>query len=273
MTNPPTHEPLWTEADQTGKPANTRAPAPRPPGPVRRWWRDCKDGKKEARRIAVIIGLAGAIAFLTGLTVALMPTRVPDYASDPLNKVFDFTFLTEDFNSLPIERRLELISTLTSRLQSMGSGESAVMAAFAAGIVGSARDQLERNASRLALDMFDSYATDYRTVPDADREAFLDQKYIEFARTMAMLTGADPDARTDEERLERGQRQAQRDADRVRENRPSGEQTAGIFRFLDQGIGGHATPQQRARVAVLVSDMGKRLRGEPISGRETARGR
>lgn len=285
MNDKPQHESLLTEdllqTPAKGKPRKRGRRAGRdgagragvPLGPIGRWWGRCRTGDREARRVAVILGIAASIAFLAGLTVALMPTRVPDYANDPLDKVFDFTLLTEDFNNLPIERRLELISVLSSRLQGMSSSESTVMAAFAAGIVGSARDQLERNASRLALDIFDSYATEYRTVPDAEREAFLDRKVVEFSRTMALLTGGDPDRLSDEERLARSQRQAQRDADRVRENRPSGEMTAGVFRFLDQGIGGHSTPQQRARLQVLVSDMGKHMRGEPISGREPPRGR
>jgi len=239
---------------------------------VRCWIQACRNGNKDARRAAIIVGVAAGVALIAGVVVALMPVRVPDFANDPLDKVFDFTLLREEFNTLPVERRVELISTLSGRLRQMSGSESAVMAAFAAGVVGSARDQLERNASRLALDLFDSYATDYRTVPEHEREAFLDAKYVEFVRTMSLLSGGDPDRRSDEERLERGRTQAQRDSDRIRENRPSGEQTAGVFRFLDEGMGSHATPQQRARVSLLMSDMGKRMRGEPISGRPTGRG-
>src|SRR4029078_10872165 len=134
----------------------------------------------------------GPIVFVVLAAVAYLVFRArpqPDSRKDSLRKVFTYTLLTDEFNKLPIEKRLELIGQLVQRMRSMSSGDSALMAAFAAGIAGKARAQIEENASRLAIDLWDKYAQQYATVGAADRAAFLDNTFLNFIRTMEAVSG------------------------------------------------------------------------------------
>jgi hypothetical protein len=257
------------ETARASRPLPGVAAARRLDARVRAWWRGrMEDPSKRPGTIkALRIGAAAlALAVGVGGYFALRPVPQPDYMSDPLDDVFNYTLLTDEFNRLPIEQRLELIGQLVARLRDMDGGDSMLMAGFAAGIAGAARKQIEENASKLAIDMWDKYAKDYNKVPEADRAEYLDKTFIEFVKTMETV-GGNPSDKPDEERLADVRRQVQRDRERMKDpaRQPRGEDLGRMFRFMDQNVGGHASPEQRTRGAMMMRDMMRHFRGQDLA--------
>lgn len=201
-----------------------------------------------------------AISTGVGLYFALREKPQPDYLDAGMDAILDYTFLTEEFNRLPLKDRLELVGQLVSRFKSMDSGDSALMAAFAAGIAGQARDQLMSNISLLAIDIWDSYAVRYDGIPDEDRSKFLEEAFLDFTKSMESVAGVQRSI-SDQERLDQARRDAKRDTEAMRSGRgPSGDQLGRMFTFMRDGVGSRATPHQRARGAVLMRDMMRQFR-------------
>jgi len=223
------------------------------------------------RRRAFVSGGIGAgivaIAIGAGAYLALRPMPKPDYENDSIYRVFKYTMLTDEFNKLPIEERLRLIGMIRERLENLDKSESVLLAAFASGIAGKTREQLEENISRLLIDTWDMHATEYADVPLEDREAFLDGVFIQLHEMGETLERGEVGERTPEERLAEGRSQAQRDREMMKDGEgPSSRALSRLYRILDDGIGGHASPQERVRGQLLMRDMTRRLRGEPLSG-------
>jgi hypothetical protein len=187
----------------------------------------------------------------------------PDYDIAGLDSVFDYTLLQDDFNKLPVKQRLELISKLVQRLKNMNSGDSALMAAFAAGIAGQAREQLEKNASRVMLDMTDQYAIEYEKLEGAEKDKYLETAMADMFRTMDGLDGT-PSTKTNEEILADAKRDSRNMKDRAGklDDEQKGRRSERMFSFMREGIGGHSSPAQRARLTGFMRDMGRTLRGE-----------
>lgn len=229
-------------------------------------WRDParKPGMvRKLKVLAAILLVGGSV----GGYFALRERPQPDYLDAGMDDILDYTLLTDEFNKLPVKERLALIGQLVNRLKQMDSGDSALMAAFAAGIAGSARDQLMNNVSHLAIDVWDGYAVKYDDIPPEERSEYLDEAFLDFSKTMESVAGFQRDV-SDAERLAQARRDAKRDADRVREGRgPSGDQLGRMFTFMRDGVGSHASPHQRARASVLMRDMVRHFRGEDGSGR------
>ncbi|MEL7473699.1 MAG: hypothetical protein AAGK04_10315 [Planctomycetota bacterium] len=196
--------------------------------------------------------------------IATRPKPRPNYEIAELDAVLDFTLLTDRFNDLPIEERVEMLGQLISRFQSMDAGDSVLMAAFAAGIQGAAREQLEKNAARLAIDLMDRRAKDYRDVPPEERAQYLDEATVEFIRTTSLLTG-EVDERSDNDILKDAREQAERDKQRFQTRGVSGDEAGGMFTFLNGRIGSKTNPHERARVNLYMRDLVRHLRSEPIA--------
>jgi hypothetical protein len=208
---------------------------------------------------AVLLLAGGVFAFF-----ALRPVPQPDYLVDDLDDVLGYTFLTDEFNRLPLDERLALVKDLVTRLKGMDSGDSALMAAFAAGIAGKAREQLIENVQQLAIDLWDDYAKRYAEVKPEEREKFLDDAFVSFTKTMEDLAGVSNTA-TPQERLAEGKRNAQRGQQFAKENdrgmnRQFGE---GVFRMVDRGAQ-QASPAQQARMAQFSIEMTRHLRGQDV---------
>lgn len=241
-------------------------------GPLRRridgWWRQVKADPPRHRRAVRTIWAASAVAAVgvgIGAYFVLRPVPQPDYLDGDLDDVLGYTLLTDEFNNLPIEQRLKLIGELVTRLKGMSAGDSELMAAFAAGLAGAARDQLMENGSRLAVDTWDKFAAEYDQVEDDQREEFVDASFVEFTKMMEAIGGQPRDI-SDAERLAEAKRQAQRDIKNMNEpgRRPPAEVIGRMFTFMNQDVGQHANPQQRARGQQLMRDMSRRMRGEDI---------
>ncbi len=207
--------------------------------------------------LVVLLCVGSAMAF-----VALRPRSTPDIFTADLEDVLDYTLVSDDFNKLPIDERLRLLQEMLKRLRGMDSGDSALMAAFAEGITGKARAQLQKNAERLMVDVWDKFAQDYAKTDPSDRRAYLDQAAIDFAKLGQDLTGL-PGDDDDDARLKRMKKQARSD-----EQQMPGPGTpvnaAGVAGFaqLVNRIGqGNTTPAQRDRMAEFGRDMTRHLRG------------
>ena len=248
-------------------------PAPRAPreNPLRRFVAAQTATPAKAKRFKAVTGSAAGLAIGAGLIaglLALLPTPRPDYADDPIDDVLGYTLLTSDFNQLPLEERVDLIGQVVKRVEAMSSGDGTLLASFAAGIMGEAREQLEENAATLMIDMWDAYAPGYTAIEDPEaREAYLADAVVGMTRLFERLDG-DPTTKTDEELLADARRQAERDRNAFRDP-TRGPSTAGVarfFNFMQREVGDRATPHQRARITELSRDMTRYLRGEKIGG-------
>ncbi|GMV26607.1 MAG: hypothetical protein AMXMBFR58_26380 [Phycisphaerae bacterium] len=229
--------------------------------PIRAAWKDPLRRPKMVRNLriaaAVLVVAAGA-----GVYYLVRPVPQPDYLDAGMDDILDYTLLTEEFNKLPLKERLALVGQLVSRLKNMDSGDSALMAAFAAGIAGQAREQLMANVSHLAIDVWDSYAARYDGVTAENRDQFLEEAFLDFTKTMESVAGVQRNV-SDADRLNQARRDAARDTEALRTGRgPPSEALGRMFTFMRDGVGSHATPQQRARGAVLMRDMMRHFRGE-----------
>ncbi|TVS08849.1 MAG: hypothetical protein EA423_00755 [Phycisphaerales bacterium] len=218
---------------------------------------------KKARKISVPVAGALVVMLGVGAYLHLRPTPMPNFREDPLDRVFGYTLLTADFNKLPVEQRLELIATLTQRLGNMSASDAGLMAAFAAGIAGEGRRQLEENFTTLMVDTWDLLATEHEFSSPEERERSAEDSYVRLVRILSTFDGR-PDERSREEILAEGRREAQRGVERLAERRPSDRRTSRLFRFANEDVGGQASPQQKSRISVLMRDMTRTLRNEDV---------
>lgn len=225
---------------------------------------------RRARRIAggslLVLLLAGSVAAF----LALRPRPVPDYLDDELEDVLDYTLVSEDFNSLPLQQRLGLLKDLVERLKGMGSGDSAMLAAFAAGLEGEAIRQARHNMEKLAADLWMDFAERYAGVSPADREAYLASAAIEMMKLVEDIAGVTrPEGEeppSDGERWEQAQKQAKRDQEMMKK-RDDGMQAADAargFEFLQESGERLAKPEQRAQMARFARDFTRTVRGQDI---------
>ena len=224
---------------------------------------------KWVRRVGVIaLVLAVLVGGAFGI-LAFIPRSIPDIAQDPMDDVMDYVLLTDDFNNLPIEKRLALIKDLIERIKTMSGEDSAMLAMFAASIEREMRRQMEENVKRLAVDVMDKYAQDYEGVPPDQADDFLDEKIVEFTRMMEDLSGEksrlpeDPD-----ERMAALRKQAQRDQEFAKQNSSSqmdSDQVANFVGFMRKDAEQIAGPEQRGRVTKFMRDVTRHLRGQDVS--------
>lgn len=196
----------------------------------------------------------------------------PDYMTADMSDLLDYTFITDDFNKLPIDERLRLIRELIQRFSQMESSESVAMAQFAAMIEGDLRRQMMKNASLLAIDMWDGYAAKYTAVPPEEKGRFLDDTVVDFLKTMESFNPNGPRNISDEQRLAEAREQAQRDKGAIRSGQMSSGQLGQMADFMRNGMGQFAAPQTQTRAAQLMRDMTRHLRGQDASGTAPAGG-
>lgn len=193
---------------------------------------------------------------------AFRPISAPDFASDPLGDVLGFALLDADFSRLPVEERLRLALDLVKRFRTMSAGDSALLAAFAAGISGKAREQLEANVRTLGMDLMASYGEKYAKTPDAEKEKYLEGVAVEWSKLSEQLTGEERNI-TDAERLKEMKDQAAEDAERGRRTDRGlrAENVSGLFKMVQSDINRFGGPNQRAGTQRFLRDMTRTLRG------------
>lgn len=270
---PLTYDSTEFEGNQAN-PKSKRAKKERPPKKsIKESWAafvaartDTPERAKKFKRSSIIAASFALIAVGFTAYMFLRPYPMPDYEDDPLDDVFNFTLLQNEFNNLPVEERVRLVGSLVKRVESMGGSDGTLLAAFAAGISGAAREQLEENASQLMLDFMDHFAKDYPNLDDpASQEDYVKQAIIDMTRLAEEFDGR-PTNKSDEKILEEAFAQAERDQRAFRDpNR--GPSLAGVSQFtniMDKRIGSRGTPHQRARITRLMRDMTRYLRNEDI---------
>lgn len=264
MQRDPNHSPqLPSLLEEAPEPARPQAPVARP------------KMSKERRQLLTRIGSLAALSLLliVGLWAifALVPRSEPDYLNDDMQDILDFTLLGDDFNNLPIERRMELIKELVQRIKTLSGEDSAAMAAFASTIKAEMRRQMERNLKRLAVDTIDIYAQDYAEVPPEKQAEFLDDAVINFTHMMEDIVGEkSPLPEGDKERLAAVKDQAKKDEQRFRENssQPTARAAAQFFQMVHEDQDQVSDPLQRGRNAKFMRDMTRHLRGQdPSTGK------
>ncbi len=269
-------EPLIVDSGETapaGKKANRAKKERQPKRSLGERWKAFvahqTDTPERAKRFK-IVGLSASALALTaiglGLYFTLRPYPMPDYEDDPLDDIFNYTLFQDEFNKLPLEERVQLVGSLIQRVEKMGGSDGTLLAAFAAGIAGSAREQLEENAAQMMLDFMDHFAKDYPSLtdPKAQEEA-LKSRIVDMIRLAEEFDGK-PTNRSDEELLERAMRDAKRDQDAMRDP-GRGPSLGGVTRMTDMmenRIAAKGTPHQRARITRYMRDMTRYLRGEDL---------
>ena len=222
-------------------------------------WRTPEARRKSVPILVLGVLAGGALAYFT-----LRPTPMPDFDKSPLDNVLGFALLTEDFNQLPIEERLKLVGIIVQRMSDLDSSSSPMIAAFAAGVAGEARQQLERNAQKLMIDTADMLAKNYVAAPPELRAQAIEDALVQLHEVGAMLGGR-PSTETREEIIDDARRNAQRDEQRMRNNPTSVRQADRMFRYASVDMGSNSTPQQKGRIGRLMRDMTRHLRGEDVN--------
>lgn len=221
--------------------------------------------QRRAKRVALGAGALALVAAGLGAYFVLRPTPEPDYLNDDLLRVLDFTFLQEEFNKLPLERRRELLGMFVQRLENMSSGESVLMAAFAGSVAGTAREQFEENVSRFLIDTWDQHAATYENVPPEQRETYLADALVDIEKTMEAIGGSVRD-KPDHERIASMKRQAARDQEVLSSGRGPGATVMGrMFDIVNNDIGAHANPQEKLRGQQMMRDTIRFLRGQDLA--------
>ncbi len=232
-------------------------------------WKAWANASTERRHRVVVGAWIACGIFVAGAGVGsyfvFRPTPKPDFDDGLLDNVLDYTLLSDDFNNLPLEERLDLLRQLIGRFKDMGDSESPIVAAFAAGISGEARKQLEKNASRLVLDLMDKHALDYAKARPEDREKTLDDALVGLSKTFEALGGRVSD-KSDAERLSEAGDNAKRDEAWIKsaDKEQIGNMTGRMMSTMNDTIAQQATPQQKGRMAPLMRDMTRHLRGQSV---------
>jgi len=229
---------------------------------------------RTSKKAGVWIGSAIAgLGILTGGAMAweaLRPIDEPEVFQDPFDDVLSFALLQKDFNRLPLQERLRLAKEIAERFRSLDSSGSALVAAFAAGIRGAAREQLEENMRTLFVDVLDSFAERYARMSPEEQEENIDGLVLEMFEMVGELR---PDEGPEEsqpadESMEQVQEMAKRRADRVRAQggvTPDTERAAEFLREMGSMMGDNVEPNRRARMTRFMRDAGRAMRGDDPS--------
>lgn len=226
----------------------------------------------QSRNLGITIAALGLLAGASVAWSALRPISVPDAQRARLPRILSFALLDADFNKLPVKERLDLVLSLAKRMQGMGAGDSALVAAFAAGIRGEAREQLEANARTFASDLMADYGKQYTAVPEDQKDAFLESTAVEWSKLMEQLTGETRNL-SDEQRLGEMREQAKRDAERGRQTdrRLTAERASNFMRMVQSDFSRYSSPNERASSALFLRDMTRVLRGRDPATNEPKR--
>jgi hypothetical protein len=229
------------------------------------WMHATPQRAARVRRAGTVAAALAVVGAGVGAYLVLRPTPVPDYIHDPFDDVLDFTLLTDGFNDLPIEERLRLLRELVSRFNSMDGSDSELVAAFAAGISGKARKQLEKNASKLILDVLDREALVYEKVPPEERGEAAEKAFVALFKTMDALDGRET-TKSDEEIVAQGRDEAERGKEWIRkqDREKLGRDTGRMLLSVNDTIAKQSSAQQRGRMGLMMRDMTRQLRGEPV---------
>lgn len=227
---------------------------------------------RAAKVIGASLALGGAAVGGAFAWSAFKPINPPDVFNDPFKDVLGFALLDKDFNRLPIEERLRLLKELSDKMKSLSGSDSALMAAFAAGITGEARAQLERNIRTLMVDVVDKFALEYARSGEADREKAMEQALLGMFELTGQLRFDEPDpereGRTPAEQLARVREEATDRADRMKgegNNQVGAGDVGAVFQWVQQDVNQYSSPSERARTTRFMRDAVRYMRGQDVN--------
>ena len=189
-------------------------------------------------------------ALVIALTMLLGSTRRPPSIFDsPVDDVLSF-LAVEEFSALPLTERLEFMREVFERFGNMTQSDSAVAAAFLAGLTGPAREQLRDNVRVLARDVLIDAADEFFAIDDeAKRREFLDGWLVQWARFASQVTGRNTDA-SDQELLADMRRDARRDNEHAIRN-PIASTESNAWLFMDywhSEVESVSTPSEQSKI-------------------------
>ncbi|MEC9372764.1 MAG: hypothetical protein VYC34_02935 [Planctomycetota bacterium] len=225
--------------------------------------------EKKARWIGAGLALSGLLASAAIAWGGSLGSAPPDPFADPFDNVLAYTLLDKNFNRLPLEERMALIKQIAERLGSLDGGDSALMAAFAAGISGEARRQLQENISVLGMDILDKFAREYAASDHEDPNAAMEdalRDMIDLTQELRTLAGDQPRRSTDET-IDLIRRQSEREAEREQQAAGSSlddGEVDEVFDWVQNDVNQYASPNERARVTRFMRDATRFMQGRDV---------
>lgn len=193
--------------------------------------------------LVVIIGVAAWMTLLHG------HRKPPNIFDTPVDDVSEY-LASKDFSRLSTQERLAYLEGILKRFNSMSQTDSAVAAAFFAGLSGKASEQLMNNARALGKDILIEGAQQYLAInSDEEKSKFLDQwlvKWVRFAEGMDPKGRPGRPAGSDEDILSGLSRQASRDAQRNSDMDATMAQQ--LMDFWQRDIASVATPKEQGQL-------------------------
>ena len=225
----------------------------------------------ENRQRELRLGVGGvALAALLGygaywwIEVRFRPP--PSIFDTPVDDVLGY-FALDDISMLPIEERIRFLRELSDRFRGGDQAESALMAAFLAGLSGPAREQATQNARILAKDILAQGADGYFRVPEKDRGKYIDDWMVNWIKTGERIATGKDSTKPDDERLqdmkEQGERGRARAAETPSDRMPSLTDD-GAMRFLDfwaSDVEQASSPKEQGQIVRFLGDVRKRFGG------------
>ncbi len=215
----------------------------------------------------VVIGGGVALVLVIGLVVIVsLPTPKPDVWDDGLDDVAGF-FFDADFNRLPAEERLELLTEFVARFRDGGQEESAMLAMFVSDVTRDMRQQVEDNMMKLGVDLWSEWGQEYGQLAAAEREQYINGLLVKLEKMGEEMVGRESE-KTDSERIAGMERQAGRDRERMQDatgNKPAdSEQVMGFLNLYSGQVASRASARDRAGIITLTRDITRHLRGESL---------
>lgn len=212
---------------------------------------------------AAVIGLA--LLVTAGFVVReLITTPPPDVWGDGVSDVANFLF-DEDFSKLPPKERLSLLAEMIKRFRQFDQDDAAELAALFGDMNRKMREQIEENMRQLVADYMAESAAEYENVPPEQRAQFLRDFVLYFDKLGDEINGRES-TRTDDERLERLQRDAARDQERAREGMGpvDARGVKALMTLYNTDVTQRTGAVQRGQIGRLMRDLTRYMRNEPI---------
>jgi len=211
-----------------------------------------RDASPAKRRVILII-MINMLVVMIGLAAWMIlfqgHRKPPNIFDTPVDDVSEY-LASKDFSRLSTEERLEYLQGILKRFSSMSQTDSAVAAAFFAGLSGKASEQLMNNARTLGKDILIEGAQQYLAInSEEEKSKFLDQwlvKWVRFAEGMDPKGRPGRPAGSDEDILNGLGKQASRDAQRNSDM--SATMAQQLMDFWQRDIASVSTPKEQGQL-------------------------